>query len=446
MKKFILFLLALFFLICSGVEAYDVGFIGPIARTWIGKTAAPTTASGVTAGYQVGDTWVDESANRIYVCIDTKSGAAVWYEAGGGVTTSVANNWTAAQTFLRIKEDDSGASVFIRGTGTAAGNTIFAVGTSTGNNLFKVDGAGTVTFGEYSFSSTGGSIGGNRIDYGSNTGNWISSYTDQYAIGADAYGVYVLITAGSPFSVRQLSTSGNAPFRVDSTGVQVGYYHVVAGSGVSAPAGVTSFFGISNGVSPTGVVANGAGYYVTGGQMYVMNQDGTVTSVGSFDHETGEISFTKWNVYTGRKVIWLAESNRYIESTIPKINPEEMARAAWIVEYKKANQVQVEVSEPEAFETVAVESQDVYTETIEEKFVADPGTKSVIKISAPKREYLKTYQTENRLKANAVIDNKGKVYLKEPPSQEAAEVAADKGFKFDWKSMPKFVRQAWGKD
>jgi len=56
-------------------------------------TVAPTVNDDNTAGYAVGSRWIDVTADKEYVCLDSSTGAAVWTEttgAGGGATTFVA--------------------------------------------------------------------------------------------------------------------------------------------------------------------------------------------------------------------------------------------------------------------------------------------------------------------------------------------------------------------
>ena len=48
------------------------------------KTAPPTVNDDSSAGYLVGDTWLDETNDKIYQAIDVSIGAAVWLELGGG--------------------------------------------------------------------------------------------------------------------------------------------------------------------------------------------------------------------------------------------------------------------------------------------------------------------------------------------------------------------------
>lgn len=53
----------------------------------IAATTAPTATSDSAAGYSVGSRWIDTTADKEYVCLDTTASAAVWTEttqAGGG--------------------------------------------------------------------------------------------------------------------------------------------------------------------------------------------------------------------------------------------------------------------------------------------------------------------------------------------------------------------------
>lgn len=55
---------------------------------WRKKTAAPTANDDSSAGYVVGDRWVDETNDKEYVCLDNTATAAVWTE-----TTGAAAGW-----------------------------------------------------------------------------------------------------------------------------------------------------------------------------------------------------------------------------------------------------------------------------------------------------------------------------------------------------------------
>jgi len=51
-------------------------------RVYRDKTTAPGVNDDATAGYLVGDIWIDETADKIYQCMDNTDGAAVWAEVG----------------------------------------------------------------------------------------------------------------------------------------------------------------------------------------------------------------------------------------------------------------------------------------------------------------------------------------------------------------------------
>src|SRR5574343_1243633 len=148
-------------------------------------------------------------------------------------------------------------------------------------------------------------------------------------------------------------------------------------------------------------------------KMHAYDLTGTFAALSSFDDD-GNLIRSEVNIYAGVKVEqthYKDGSIKTVYSEVSKVNPELAHRKIWIADWKKANPVLIEVSEPEAFETIVKENQDVYTETLEEKYVVNPATKSVRKIKTPRREYLKTYTTENRLRADVKLDEKtGKLY------------------------------------
>lgn len=58
-----------------------------IAGQYVSKAAAPTVNDDSSAGYGVGDMWIDETNDKSYIALDVTVGAAVWTEvtgAGGG--------------------------------------------------------------------------------------------------------------------------------------------------------------------------------------------------------------------------------------------------------------------------------------------------------------------------------------------------------------------------
>jgi outer membrane protein assembly factor BamB len=61
------------------VAAVSVDPIGQ-KKSNLAASAAPTTAADNTAGYAVGSVWIDTTADKAYVCVDSSTGAAVWVE------------------------------------------------------------------------------------------------------------------------------------------------------------------------------------------------------------------------------------------------------------------------------------------------------------------------------------------------------------------------------
>ncbi len=48
---------------------------------------APGTGDDTTAGYSVGSLWIDTTADKSYVCVDSTTAAAVWKETSGGASS-----------------------------------------------------------------------------------------------------------------------------------------------------------------------------------------------------------------------------------------------------------------------------------------------------------------------------------------------------------------------
>lgn len=61
-------------------------FLDGIARAQLNNTWDATTAPGATDdqehGYDVGSQWIDQTADKSYICVDSTTGAAVWKQTG----------------------------------------------------------------------------------------------------------------------------------------------------------------------------------------------------------------------------------------------------------------------------------------------------------------------------------------------------------------------------
>ena len=86
--------------------------VHPYSRIFTGKTTAPTVNSDSSAGYEVGDIWIDETGDKSYQAVDVTVGAAVW-SAGGtgdvvGPASAVNNDLAAFDTTTGKLIKDSG--------------------------------------------------------------------------------------------------------------------------------------------------------------------------------------------------------------------------------------------------------------------------------------------------------------------------------------------------
>jgi len=61
---------------------------GATAAAWrknnLAATTAPTTGNDLGDGYEVGSRWIDVTADREYICVDSTNSAAVWEKTAGG--------------------------------------------------------------------------------------------------------------------------------------------------------------------------------------------------------------------------------------------------------------------------------------------------------------------------------------------------------------------------
>ena len=65
----------------------------------LSKTAAPGVTDDTNAGYAVGSTWIDTTADKAYLCLDSTAGAAVWTEitqSGGDTLVATKTLFTTA--------------------------------------------------------------------------------------------------------------------------------------------------------------------------------------------------------------------------------------------------------------------------------------------------------------------------------------------------------------
>lgn len=99
---------------------------------------APTATDDSNAGYAVGSTWINTTADQAYVCVDATNGAAVWKEttagaAGGEVNT--ASNVGAGG--VGVFKQKTGVNLEFRNIN--AGSSKISVTNDTGNNEIDVD-------------------------------------------------------------------------------------------------------------------------------------------------------------------------------------------------------------------------------------------------------------------------------------------------------------------
>jgi hypothetical protein len=115
------------------------GYLLPINGGTGGKsnvtaTSNPTITDDVAAGYAPGSIWLNTSTNRIFICVNNTSSAAVWFEAVGQTATElspeVTNTIDLGTTTNRYK--DLYLSGSIDGTQNATfGGTLNVTGTTT---------------------------------------------------------------------------------------------------------------------------------------------------------------------------------------------------------------------------------------------------------------------------------------------------------------------------
>lgn len=271
---------------------------------------------------------------------------------------------------------------------------------------------------------TGGSNTG-RIYFADGTG---SSSEKMAGIEYDHFNNILKISAGASAGGKRITINSNG--------------NVGMGDDSGFLSGMTTQLLLSSGVSPTGVVSDGAVFYAYQDEMWVASPGGTHTELSCQDPETGEDFLNSFNRFTGIGKKRYLDSGKIEYYTVDKINPEEFARQTWITQWRKDNPIKTEVSRNETFETVMedIEIEDIETGKVRYRLI---GTESVGFWESGKKVI---QQSKVKLKANIYHDTKtGKFYLYETPSMEAALQAANKDFYFDWRTMPEFVRKFYKK-
>lgn len=363
--------------------------------------------------------------------------------------------WDSLRRFLAGDHTWTGEQSYTDGVKVVGGATVYNTSLS-GNTVFSVDGAGTGMFGNklgvgiaptYSidttgsgdyaarFATTGSSYAGFLVSTGVQTSNpfvqFHNSFTNKFWT--------IKMTPADVFHILHGNAlPGNEVLTINASG------NVGIGTTSGFLSGATSHMVFASGVSPTGTVTNGAGFYVVGGQMWAVSSDGTHNQLTSHDPETNRAYSNSFNSFTGVGKKIYHDNGEVVTYQVEKLNPETVAKQKWVDVYQAENKVIV-ADAKSAIETVTID-EDVETRVEEEKtrYSLDGGkiVSKVEKIATPVKT--KVYKQVTRLKYGHSLDpDTGKVYRK--PTKEEAEHAALTGFAFDWSKQPKFIRDAWGK-
>jgi len=210
----------------------------------------------------------------------------------------------------------------------------------------------------------------------------------------------------------------------------------IGGTAVNPISGLTSFVAFASGVSPAGSMTEGGIIYATSGQLWVNGTAGDHTQITPHDRETGEVYTNSYNVYTGNGEKYYPKSGRLVTYTVDKVNPEIQTKELWIK--GKMAQATIEVTEDPFVEV----DNEVEGEIIDPvtRYEAEDG-KIVAKQDRKVTRIKTKLGTKKVLKPDHILNaDTGKVYRK--PTRAEVEQGQ---FVFDWTTMPKFVRDAWGK-
>ena len=261
------------------------GYLLPINGGTGGKsnvtaTSNPTITDDVNAGYAPGSIWLNTTTNRIFVCVNNTSNAALWYEAVGqtavSITPETTNTVDIGSTTNRYK--DLYLSGSISGTSNATfGGTLNVTGTTT---LTDVNATGNATVGG-TLGVTGASSIGNNLDVTGDldVGGSVTVDTNATVVGlatlgqVDANGGTIdntVIGGNTASPITGTTITSTNGFTGDITGDVTG--------NVTAATGTSSFANISASGTITGAVSG--------------NVSGNVTSTGTSTFNNVTISGT----------------------------------------------------------------------------------------------------------------------------------------------------------
>ena len=217
---------------------------------------------------------------------------------------------------------------------------------------------------------------------------------------------------------------------------------MVIGSAVAitdpAATGITSFLTIMSGASPAGSmsgVSDASTLYVFAGQMYVNDTDGTHTTIGSFNRETGQATSKKWNDYTGKIVTKNWETGEVSISYGTKRD----WKADQVVAQKRSfinsyTQQSVEVPEGQATDFPDVEVDDG-TRTKEWKFEKGKKVEYWVKGKKTKKGKIKT------IKPGHWMDEDGKFWRKHTRAEAIAAYSEDMApIRAKWLTLAPFLK------
>jgi hypothetical protein len=108
----------------------------------LSATTDPTVSSDAAAGYAVGSTWINTTLDKVFVCVDSSNGAAVWRSF---IDPSLASNYSlatgtntyAATLVPAISAYVNGLQLNVRFTNANTGASTLNVNSVGAKNIFK---------------------------------------------------------------------------------------------------------------------------------------------------------------------------------------------------------------------------------------------------------------------------------------------------------------------
>ncbi|KKM88221.1 hypothetical protein LCGC14_1260890 [marine sediment metagenome] len=182
---------------------------GAIAKNRLNATTAPTANDDTSLGYKIGSRWIDVTADKEYVCLDSTAGTAIWVQTTSifsalhadltdvtasqhhtkytdaeavsaleaEATVAITGEWTFSDKVFIDGSDAAAVQLIVQGAASQSTN-ILTVEISSGADKFVIDKDGDALLKKHVAMGSGGSIQAGRVL------NLIELFANANAVGA----------------------------------------------------------------------------------------------------------------------------------------------------------------------------------------------------------------------------------------------------------------------